>query len=131
MTEPQLEPDMDEVLQEEHDYAPPSVAVDVCGPVRIQALPRKGGATRTVQLDAVTARQVLTADPRRGRALLVSFDEDFLVAYSATAATAPATMARWPKRVPLEVAATVEVYVMAQANTTSLSVLQEAWAMGA
>ncbi|MGW2795183.1 hypothetical protein ACWC9H_35400 [Streptomyces sp. NPDC001251] len=130
MTDPQLEPDIEEVLQEEHDYAPPAVAVDVCGPVRVQHLPRKGGATRTVQLDATNPRHVLTADPRRGRALLVSFDQDFLVAYSEVGATSPATMARWPKTVPLEVGATVDVFVMAQTGTTALSVIQESWVMG-
>lgn len=130
MTDPKLEPDMDEVLQEEHDYAPPAVGVEVCGPVRIQHLPHKGGGTRTITLTNTTVRQVLSADPRRGVARLISFDQDFLVSYSAVGSTDPSTMARWPKLVPLEVTATVDVFVLAQAATTSLSVIQEAWAMG-
>jgi len=134
---PDLQPDTDAVLQEEPDYTTPAVTVSVKGPVRTQALPRGGGATRTVRLDAIKARRILTADPRRGGAQLVSHDRDFLVAFSKVAASHPDTMARWPAKVPLPVTASVEVHVMCAPDdpatgdeTTTLSWLTESWAEG-
>lgn len=129
---PDLQPDMDTVLQEEPEYLTPAVTVAVQGPVRTQALPRGGGATRTVILDAEKARRILTANPRRGSAQLISHTEDFRVAYSEVAASHPDTMALWPKLVPLVVTAAVEVHVMCavDATTTTLSWLAESWAEG-
>lgn len=125
-----LQPDIDDVLQEEPELDVPAVAVAVAGPVRTQQLPRKGGATRTYELSSTVVKELLTADPRRARATLVSHSEDFLVAYSLAGAEHPSSMARIPKNVLFEVGATVDVFVMAQANTTTLSVVTEMWAEG-
>lgn len=127
-----LQPDVSEVIQEEPEaeYSTPIVDVAVCGPVRTQQLPRKAGGTKTVTLDAITPKHILTADHRRGMAYLVSHTEDFMLAYSKTSSTDDESMARIPKNILFPVGATVDVYVKAQATTTTLSVVQEGWAAG-
>jgi hypothetical protein len=128
-----LQPDVSEVLQEEPEYVM-SVqgAVSVRGPVRTQALPRKGGATRTRTVSDVKASQVLTADPRRARVTLMSMDQDMLVAFSDAASQDPSTMSAWPKGVPFTCDATVDVYVQCAtaAQTTRVSITTELWAEG-
>lgn len=129
-----LQPDIDEVLQTEPDedekpYIPPLCVKEVQAPVRVQVLPRKGGGTLTKQL-STTLVQVLTADHRRGRTLLVS-DAPFLVAFSEASGQADGAMAAWPANVVLELSTTAEVWARVAADTAALSVLIEPWAMGA
>lgn len=106
-------------------------AVTVDGPVRTQALPRKGGATRTRVVPAAKV-QLLTSDPRRARVVLMSMDQELMIAYSDAAAQDPSTMTIWPKGVPFECTATVDVFVQcaADAQTTRVSVTTELWAEG-
>lgn len=133
MTELELQPDVDEVLQAEADdekpYIPPLCVKEVQAPVRVQVLPRKGGGTLTKQL-TTTLAQVLTSDHRRGRTLLVG-DGAFLVAFSEASGQADSAMAAWPANVPLELSTTAEVWAKAAADTVALAVVIEPWAQGA
>jgi hypothetical protein len=134
-TEPDLQPDIGEVLQEEPDYKAPPIGVAVCGPVRTQALPRKGGSTRTLALSSDTVVHILRPDHRRAAAVLVSHTADFLIAYSEASSTHESTMARIPMGTLFTVTATVDVYVRCVGDeenpeTTTLSVIQERWAEG-
>lgn len=128
----QLQPDTAAVLQEEEPPGLTTVPVcveDIRGPVRVKQLPDLPGGTRTVTapVDA-PARHILTPDRYRSRALLVSHDDDLLVAFTENDASDPSTMARWPKGVPLEIRAVADVYVMGNAADTAVGVVTERWA---
>ncbi|MER7953068.1 hypothetical protein ABTY59_37385 [Streptomyces sp. NPDC096079] len=133
MSEPVLEPDVPEILQEEP--APDLTAIPVRveaveSQVRVQVLPDKGGSTLTKSATATRAVRVLVADPRRKSAVLMSMDQNILVAFSEAACQADSSMAVWPKLVPLEVPATVEVWVKSATGTTAVGVLGYRWAEG-
>lgn len=128
-----LQPDTGEVLQEEPEYVMPvQGAVSVTGPVRTQALPRKGGATRTRVVGDTKAVQLLTADHRRAKVTLMSMDQEMLVAFSEASTADPSAMSVWPKGVPFPCEATVEVWAQSAvtAQTTRISVTTELWAEG-
>lgn len=130
----ELQPDTAEVLQEEpaHYQAIPVCVEDVKAPVRVQLLPQKGGSTRTRTVSDVKATQVLEANPRRGSAVLMSMDQEMLVAFSQASCQDPSTMSVWPKAVPFPVPATVDVYVQCAtaAQTTRVSITTSLWAEG-
>jgi hypothetical protein len=131
-----LQPDVPDVLQEE---APPTFDVPVCitdqtGPLRTQALPRKGGATQTRVL-TTTPFRVLTADPRRARARIMAAAaaDVFLVAFTETAAQAESTMCLWNGREPFIHDATTEVWLSVPATpgtAVTVGVATELWAEG-
>lgn len=125
-----LQPDVADVLQEE---GPATTTVPVCitdqkTPVRVQQLPRKGGATFTKAVTTV-ALQVLWADPRRARARLASTSA-LLIAFTQTAAQDPSTMTVWPGSVPFETTATTELWVAAASGTAQVGIITELWAEG-
>lgn len=131
----QLQPDDAAVLQEEGPEAYPLTTVDVCVkdvtvPVRVKVLPNVAGGTRTRAI-TTAAERILGADHYRAAAVLCSFDQDFLYAFTEVGASDPSTMARQPKNVPLRVTTSTEVWVAAQTATTDLSVATERWAAGA
>lgn len=135
MTNPDLQPDADDVLQEEDDAG---TVVAVClaeqtSPVRTQALPRKGGATFTRTL-STTPLRVLTADHRRARAQVISAAAAniFLVAFTETAAQSESTMAQWTGAVPFETTATTELWLAIPSTGTpfTVGVATELWAEG-
>lgn len=129
----ELQPDDREVLQAERTDEP-AVKVRIVGadsPVRIQALPRKAGAT--FQKSATTTPfRILTASDRRSSAKLVSVGQNMLIALSAAAANAPDTsrMALWPQNEPIDITADTEVWVASATGTTVISVITEFWATG-
>lgn len=127
----ELQPDTPEVLQQEVDESPGVIPVcvhDIHGPVRTQALPRKGGGTRTVPL-TTTPKRILTADHRRYKATL-SGDADILVAFTQASAQDVSTMATVWSKTQLKITAAVEVWVQAVSGTANLSVITERWAEG-
>lgn len=129
-----LQPDVTEVLQSEEPYGDTHVVdVKVCGPVRTQPLPRKGGATFTKTVGVLGAvpgaTNVLRADHRRAQALLVAA-APFLIAFNDANAQSVDTMALIPANVIVPVSATVDVWVAAPAGTVAVSVLVEDWATG-
>jgi hypothetical protein len=136
MGEVQLQPDTADVLQEE---GPAVEAVPVCitdskAPVRVQVLPRKGGATMTRDL-TTTPLRVLSADHRRASATVIATGADdlFLVAFTETAAQAESTMTLWPGRVPFETDATTEVWLAVPADPgtgVTVGISTQLWAEG-
>lgn len=140
MSANELQPDPDEVLQaEEPEGTESAVKVRVENPVRTQALPRKAGATKTVNAPALQtaatpgggAVRILRADPRRARATLTS-PVPFLVALDKASAQEVSQMAFWPAGVPLEVAAVCDIYVAALngPDIVAVSAVAEMWATG-
>lgn len=131
MSNEDLQPDVEEVLQSE-EYN--EVSVNVCvervkTPVRVQSLPRKQGGTRTVTI-STTVKPLLAADHNRASAVIISFDEDFYIAFNPQSAEDSSTMQRWPKLVPYSVDITSPIYVKAFQNTTTLSFGTRLWAVG-
>lgn len=128
MTE--LQPDTEDVLQEESE---PQLSVPVCvvdqkTPLRVQQLPRKGGATFTKTV-TTTPLQVLWPDHRRARARIVSTSA-LLLAYDIAAAQDASTMAIWPANQIFEAGATTDVWVAAASGTAQVGVITELWAEG-
>lgn len=135
----ELQPTTDEVIQQEADDDYGTTQVPVCveevkTPVRAQLLPRKSGATRTRVVDGTRSLPILTADPRRASAILISADAPFRVALSEATSQDEPTMAQWPANVPLTLTCTTDVYVKAAGATPDvtceLSVITENWADG-
>jgi hypothetical protein len=127
-----LQPETDEVLQMEPE--PSLTTVPVCvqeikSPVRTQELPRKLGTTQTKSISA-NSQRVLKADHFRAQAIVVSFDQDMLVAFNMASAQDPSTMSRWPALVPMVVTTMSEVWVAAFTATSSVSITTERWATG-
>lgn len=131
--EPDLQPDVGDVLQEE---APDTTTVPVCvveskGPLRVQQLPRKGGATFTRTLTETPTR-LLTADHRRASAKLraLGLDEPVAFAFNRASAQDLSTMSELPGLETETVTATVELWARAVTGTTRVSVTAETWAEG-
>lgn len=122
-----LQPDLDEILQHEDESA---VKVSIGGPVRTQPLPHKAGATRTRNILATGPVQVLAADHYRAQAYLVSFTQDFYVAFSQAASQDTSRMSRWPALVPMPITTTTGVWVQSFATNTDISITTELWATG-
>jgi hypothetical protein len=134
MTDIEFQPDVDEVLQMEPETPLTSIPVcveEVRGPVRVQELPRKAGATKTVVITDTVPHRVLRADHYRAEATLISFEQDFYFALNPQSAQEASQMARWPALVPLVLSTTTPVYVVAlTSSTTTVSVITELWATG-
>lgn len=131
MTNTDLQPDVQEVLQSE-DYE--NISVNVCvekikTPVRTQSLPRKQGGTKTLSVGTTVVRLV-PADHNRAEIIITSFDEDVYFAFSAQSAEDSSTMQRWPAMVPYPVDITSPVYIKAYQNTTEVSFGTRLWAVG-
>ncbi|WP_371591261.1 hypothetical protein [Streptomyces sp. NBC_00470] len=128
-----LQPDVSDILQEEESApsAVPMCIVDQKAPLRTQALPRKGGATRTLTVGTTPVR-VATADHRRARLQLITAAaaNAYRVAFTETGAQDPTTMTVWPGAVPFESTATTEVWACAVTGTVDLGITAEQWAEG-
>lgn len=125
----ELQPKTEEILQSEV-YTVPPVRVCIDTPVRVQDLPRKGGATRTYTVSATSPQQILQADHFRGKATIISVGQNMLIGFGPGSAGDPSTMCLWPANVPFYVTAAVDVYVLSATATTSISYATELWAMG-
>lgn len=130
MSDVNLQPDTDQVIQEQPPLS--DIPVRVRGPVGVHNLPNEPGATKTITVPAAAAgtfpKQILGADHFRALAVITSFDQDFLFAWTENAASDPSTMARQPKNVPLRVTASGQVWVYSLTGTTALSYFTERWA---
>lgn len=141
---PQTEPDDAEVEQAEYDHGATSIPVEVCGPVRTQALPSKAAGYRRVTVGTTQALRVLGRDPRRRRAVIQVYDATGTthgVFYGATAAEV-APPAPFAARLgvtlpaggvpvashPLELTGMDELWVLADTAACELSVSAEQWA---
>ncbi|MFE0812667.1 hypothetical protein ACFW34_35120 [Streptomyces sp. NPDC058848] len=133
MSEPDLQPDVGDVLQEE---APDTTTVPVCvvetkSPIRTQALPRKGGSTRTVTV-GTTPIPLLRADHRRAWCRVRALDLDAAVAYAFTEASAQdlSTMAELPGLESDDLDMTADLWVRAVTGSARVSVTTSTWAEG-
>lgn len=130
MTEPDFEPDIDEVLQrEDDDITEPTVKVSVEGPVRTQALPRKSNGIRGISLSATSATRLLTADPSRASATLTTMADGVWLAGSKQEAEGGRPAPVPPNQV-LVLDATDEVWAMAQGTETVVGLIQSRFADG-
>jgi hypothetical protein len=125
-----LQPEKDEVLQQE-DYPPSeSVPVRLEGIARTQELPHKGGTTFTRTVTATVPVRLLAADHRRSVARVVSIGANALFALRASDAGEASRMSQHPQNVVYTLTADCELWVMAATGTTSVSVTTELWAEG-
>lgn len=121
-----LQPDLDEVLQSEAPLACMPVRIE--GPVRTQPLPTKGAGGKTWPAVGTKPIQILTADPYRASATLLSFDQTMIIAFRRTDSTDDVMVTYWPKLVPFTLRARTDVWVASATATTMLSLYQERWA---
>lgn len=129
MSEPDFQPDVDEVLQIE-PTTEPAVKVKVSGPVRTQELPRKAGATFTRGVTtAIPDAPLLRADHWRAKATVIA-SAAILIAFSEAACQDPSRMLAWPANVPFYTAAVTEIWAYAPTGTANVSVATEMWATG-
>ena len=120
--------DIEELQQESPDsFDIRPIRVDVEGPVQVHSVPSISSGSRSFTIAATEAFRVANRDPRRRSATLISIDEAFYVASTSQECTS-ATAALWPETVPLVVTHGEEIWVRAEANTTTLSLLVENWA---
>jgi hypothetical protein len=119
------QPDLEDVQADEaHPYAVP---VDVQGVVYTRELPSRFGTPRSYACDNVNPVKVLTPDPRRRSARIISTDDDFLVGTDQQGVVTG--FVRWPKNQPLLQTHADEVWVMLASQATGrVSVLEEQWA---
>lgn len=132
MTDLDFQPDTREVMQMEADYSTsviPVCVTEVKSPIRVQELPRKQGATRTITVPSTSYMQVLKADHFRAKVTLMSQTEDFYVAFNSQAAEDVSRMSIWPARVPFPITVTSAIFVRAFQNTTPISITTELWAV--
>jgi hypothetical protein len=130
--EPDFQPDVNEVLQDESYSTLTTVPVcveEIKTPVRTQSLPRIGPPT-TATKTITTATRVLTSNPRRGSATIIAIDNDILVAFNSASKEDPSTMAHWPKGVPLILNHTSEVWIASASTSSIVGIVTERWAAG-
>lgn len=124
---PDFSPDPDDVLQVE---APePVVQVRTVGPVRVQDLPRVSAGIRGVTVPQVSARQLLTADPHRATATIITSDLPVLIAGSAQEVIG-GQPGQLPAATMLLFGATDELWAQGVGGDTTVTVIQERWADG-
>lgn len=99
--------------------------VVVQGPVRVQELPRTSSGMHTVTV-GTTPKRVLTADPRRAKALLVSRTADMYFGGSQAEALG-GYGAWWPLGTVLPLHHCDEVWISAVSGTTDITVITESW----
>jgi hypothetical protein len=128
----ELQPDVGDVLQEEPYKMAVTGEVSVCGPVRVQELPRKAGATKTRTVSDTKYVQLLDNDPRRGFMVLMSLDQEMAFGFSEASMQDPSAMTAWPKGVPCPLPVATEVWVICSAagQSTRVSVTTGLWAVG-
>lgn len=127
MSEVDLQPDTEEIIQEQPPLS--VIPVRVRGPVGTHGLPNEPGGARTILIGSSGApKMLLGADHFRALAVLTSFDQDFLFGWTENQASDPSTMYRQPKNVPLRITASGQVWVLSATATTTLSYFTERWA---
>lgn len=123
-------PDPDEIVQAEEHYDPTRpINVLVCGPVATRELPAKAPGYKTEQgVGATVALKLLPFEPRRKAGLVMAISQDVWLSSSQAGAMAAAAGAiRIPALVPWPIDHMEEVWAMAVAGTTDISVQSSYW----
>lgn len=132
MSVPELEPTAEEITQVE-TVPLSAIPVTVEGPVRVQNLPRKSAAGRTM-LIGTTAVRVLHADPHRAKAVLMGISATpatILIGFTRFAfGTDTTAVVTWPTGQPFTIEAVTEVWVASDGTSTGLTMYRENWAQG-
>lgn len=119
-----MEPDLDEVQQAEAPLT--AVPVDVSGPVETRELPTKRIAPRTVALGTTAASKLLSADPRRKFATIISRTDDILI--GANQSQAKLSGAWVPSAIQFVTYTQSELWGIGDGTDTDVSVIEEYWA---
>jgi hypothetical protein len=111
-----------QLLQEDIPLA--TVPVEVVNDARVYQLPARRAQTGTDLVSDTTPVEVLSANTKRSRALLVSIDGPMFVQAGKSAAGA------WPQNVPYEVThcAAITVRALTAASSTRIGWTAEYWA---
>lgn len=137
-----LEPDVAEVLQVENGYELPPYEIPVTpvcvkDVVRVQALPRKSAAARTVAISGSAPYRILAADPHRASAILRCSGGEMAVGFTQSSFSEEddnfTSCVVWPIDVPLPITAVTEIWVRsAEVDFTAITVslVRENWADG-
>lgn len=128
MTEPDLQPDTGDLLQEEQVPGLTAIPVVVEGPTRVVELPAQDLVLGQVDVDNTTPVRIFGRDPRRKRLQLVASGGSVRIATSQKQAV-PGNGAVWPVGVPYMVNAMTEVWVIAVSGSpVTVSYSAEQWA---
>lgn len=113
-------PALPDVEQRPVNY--PAIPVQVVGPVLVQQQPARQGQTNLEHLSQTVPLQVLSPDPRRQRAILVS-GTAWSMSNKRSGAQAPI-----PANVPIELHHASEVWALGTTGEQSLTVIIETYA---
>lgn len=128
----ELQPDEQAVLQAEEVGPDPLIRIDLARaevPVRVQALPRRSGATINKTVD-MTGGQLLKADHRRASVTVMSIGQNIYIAFSNASYQDTSRMMLWPANVPYVMTHDGELWVRSAQTTTTVSLAVEGWAAG-
>jgi hypothetical protein len=129
MSEPDFQPDVEDVMQVE-SADEPAVKVKVVGSARMQELPTKAGATFTRTVSAsIPNVPLLRADHRRKKATVIA-SAAIYIAFTQASCQDPSRMVQWPALLPFYQGAVSEIWVYAVTGTAAVSVATEMWATG-
>jgi hypothetical protein len=127
---PDMQPDPEDVLQVEPDrvLASSSVPVAVDGPVRVQTLPASPQwAVFRQTIDQNTPQQLLGADPRRKRAVIMGEGSFGFFLGNDRSGINAGRVFRSTVNIPLEFTHTGEIWALGDGGSTILSVYLEQW----
>lgn len=122
---PGMQPDLDEVLQVEN-VEPHLVPVKIVEPVETRELPSKRMSIRTVTVGTPAGVKVLSEDPRRRSATLISRTADLLI--GTTQAQAQLSGAWLPSLTSHRYTSRSELWAISTGANTDVSVIEEYWA---
>jgi hypothetical protein len=131
--EPEFQPDINEVLQDEAVSTISAIPVcvdEIKTPVRTQVLPHIGTPTTLTKTFTTTAIKVLPSNPRRATFTVLAIDNDILIAFNAASKEDSSTMAYWPKLIPLRLTHCAELWIASATTTSKVSIITERWAAG-
>ena len=122
-------PTIDEAEQAETGYPDRAIPVEIVGSVRVDELPSRSGGMFTRTVGQTPTRSLLSANPLRKTATIISIDNDIRVGTTQGEALAAGSGAYWPAGVPLVITLSDDIWVgCAFGTTATVSVVVEHWA---
>lgn len=120
---PELEPDLQDVLQVEAPLSAMPVRQE--GPVRTKPLPNDERAGKTMSVDNTKFVQLLTADPYRAFATIETFDQEIYLSFAPNTQYGDPNVQRCRKSATYYITARTYVGVAAVTGTAVVSMAQE------